>query len=80
MRLPLSKSQIRKEARRRSFAPPPGSSFDYKMLSERSFFSGSLLLPLPSAKFHPPEKPKTGKLRLFSEFHKHISDLHVLVA
>ena len=32
MRLPLSKSQIRKEARRRSFAPPPGSSFDYKML------------------------------------------------
>src|ERR1039457_7126686 len=33
MRLPLSKSQIRKEARRRSFAPPPGPSFDYKMLS-----------------------------------------------
>jgi hypothetical protein len=27
---------------------------------KRSFFSGSLLLPLPSAKFHPPEKPKTG--------------------
>src|ERR1035438_10012208 len=32
VRLALSKSQIRKEARRRSFAPPPGSSFDYKML------------------------------------------------
>jgi len=27
------KSQIRKEARRRSFAPRSGSSFDYKMLS-----------------------------------------------
>jgi len=48
--------------------------------SERSFFSGSLFLPLPTAKFHPSEKPKTGKLRLFSEFHKHVFDLHVLVA
>jgi hypothetical protein len=32
-------------------------------------------LLLPSAKFHPLGKPKTGKLRLFSEFHKHVSDL-----
>src|SRR5229473_2026077 len=31
--LPPPKSQIRKEALRRSFAPPSGSSFDYKMLS-----------------------------------------------
>src|SRR5258707_14870506 len=30
--LPPPKSQIRKEALRRSFAPPSGSSFDYKML------------------------------------------------
>ena len=27
----------------------------------------------------PPEKPKTGKLRLFSDFHKHVSDPHALV-
>jgi hypothetical protein len=32
MRLAYRKSQIRKEARRRSFAPRSGSSFDYKML------------------------------------------------
>ena len=29
--------------------------------------------------FRPAGKPKTGKLPLFSDFHKHVSDLHVLV-
>ena len=33
-------------------------------------------MPLPSAKFHLPEKPKAGELRLFSDFHKHVSELH----
>jgi hypothetical protein len=46
----------------------------------KRFFSGSLLGPLPSAKSHPPEKSKTGKLRLCSDFHEHVSDLHVLAA
>ena len=35
---------------------------------------------LPRAKFHPAEKPKTGKRLLFNDFHKHVSDLHALVA
>src|SRR5260370_38026679 len=35
--LPPPKSQIRKEALRRSFAPLSGSSFDYKMLDSPQF-------------------------------------------
>ena len=31
---PYRNLKIRKDARRRSFAPPSGSSFDYKMLME----------------------------------------------
>ena len=34
---------------------------------------------MPSANSAPLEIPKAGKLPLFSEFHKPVSDLHVLV-
>src|SRR5258708_25162852 len=34
--LPYRNLKIRKEALRRSFAPPSGSSFDYKMLKDHS--------------------------------------------
>src|SRR5258705_1763087 len=41
--------------------PGSGTAYHTRILDppKRSFFSGTLLLPLPSAKFHPPEKPDT---------------------
>jgi hypothetical protein len=45
------------------------------LILRSAFFFREPSLLLPSAKFHPLGKPKTGKLRLFSEFHKHVSDL-----
>jgi hypothetical protein len=39
----LPKTQIRKEPRRRSSAPPPGSSFDYKMLGAVTIHDSALL-------------------------------------
>src|SRR5260370_8978433 len=55
--LPPPKSQIRKEALRRSFAPPSGSSFDYKMLPEvggrnNCCYCG-VLLPSPRTQHSP---------------------------
>src|SRR5216684_959136 len=42
--------------------PGSGTAYHTRILDppKRSFFSATLLLPLPSAKFHPPEKPETG--------------------
>src|SRR5258708_14894083 len=56
--LPPPKSQIRKEALRRSFAPPSGSSFDYKMLwpwrkPENPFFLAPLLHPPGNRQWKP---------------------------
>jgi hypothetical protein len=46
---------------------------------ELHFSSGSRLLAPPNSNFAPPEKPKTGKLLPFSDFHKHLSGPYVLV-
>jgi hypothetical protein len=47
--------------------PGSGAAYHTRILEspKRSFFSRTPLLPLPSAKFHAPEKPETGN-RFFS--------------
>ena len=46
---------------------------------ESQFFLREPSSPPQGGVAAPPEKPKTGKLLLFSDFHKHLSGPHVLV-
>jgi hypothetical protein len=54
------------------------------LISQLQFFGtfspGPVFLARANSDFTPPEKPKTGKLLLFIELHKHLSSPHLLAA